>query len=107
MFVINMVISVLYVDLCAFSLHYSIFFFRVSLNVLVRTPETSRTPCWESLLYGIIVYLMRLFSEARRYESCLIALTEFNSGTIQKFPFAVNTMSSKNNNYFRQYRDTF
>jgi len=83
------------------------FFFRVPLNVLLRTRETNPTPGWESLLYGIIVKLMRLFSEPRRYESCHIALTWCNSGTIQKCPFAVYAMSSKNNNYLRQYWDTF
>jgi ABC-type uncharacterized transport system permease subunit len=63
MFVINTVavISNLYVEV------YSVFF-RVPLNVLVRTPESTRTPGWESLLYGIIVKLMRLFSVPRRYE---------------------------------------
>jgi len=45
MFVINKsaVISNLYLDLCAF--------FRVPLNVLVRTPAVTRTSGWESLLY--------------------------------------------------------
>jgi len=30
-------------------------FFRLPLNVLVRTPDGTRTPGWESLLYRIIV----------------------------------------------------
>jgi len=56
MLVINVfaVISNLHVDLRAFFRHYSIFF-RVPLNVLVRTPEGTRTSGWESLLYGITV----------------------------------------------------
>jgi hypothetical protein len=29
------------------------FFFRVTLNVLVRTPGGTRTPGWESLIYSI------------------------------------------------------
>jgi len=36
-------------DVCAFFRHYSIFF-RVPLNVLVRTPGGTRTPGWEPLM---------------------------------------------------------
>ena len=54
-FVINTVtvISNLYVvtvDVSALFRHYSIFFFRVPLNVQVRTPRGTLTPGWESLI---------------------------------------------------------
>jgi hypothetical protein len=42
------VINIVAVDVCAFSAIIQ-FFFRVPLNVLVRTPGVTRTPGWESL----------------------------------------------------------
>jgi hypothetical protein len=77
MFVINIVavISNLYVDVCAFLLHYSIFF-RVPLDVLVRTPGGTRTPVWESMVYGMVKFQYKLPDKHWEIRTIIIVLLQ-------------------------------